>query len=74
MRIIAFGSQLMRAVTHLDVTTADVDRAATVLDEVAARGAEHRTRNAKEQGGPPETARRPSVAASTAASLLSRAC
>jgi threonine aldolase len=33
--IIAFGPQMMRAVTHLDVTTADVDRAAKVLAELA---------------------------------------
>jgi len=34
VRIIAFGPQLMRAVTHLDVTLTDINRAANVLAEV----------------------------------------
>ena len=35
VRILAFGPQSMRAVTHLDVSESDVDRAAEVLAEVA---------------------------------------
>ncbi len=34
VRIIAFGPQSMRAVTHLDVNRSDVDRAAEILAEV----------------------------------------
>lgn len=39
--ISAFGPQMMRAVTHLDVSQADVDTAATVLEEVTREA--HRT-------------------------------
>jgi threonine aldolase len=37
--ISAFGPQMMRAVTHLDVSTADVDLAAEALDEAAREAA-----------------------------------
>jgi threonine aldolase len=37
--ISAFGGQLMRAVTHLDVSEADVDRAIEVLQEAAGQAA-----------------------------------
>ncbi|HUY88835.1 MAG TPA: low specificity L-threonine aldolase, partial [Pirellulales bacterium] len=33
--ISAFGGPMMRAVTHLDVSTADIDRAAEILRETA---------------------------------------
>jgi hypothetical protein len=37
--ISAFGPQMMRAVTHLDVSAADVDLAAEALDEAAREAA-----------------------------------
>lgn len=46
----ALGKQLIRAVTHLDVTTAEVERAAGILRETAAEALEA-TRPAEKLGG-----------------------